>query len=188
MNVYDFDGTIYNGDSSVDFFLYVLRKKPAALFTVPKQLWGFGLYALKKIDKTTLKEYYFSFLSAVDAEKLAESFWDEREGRIYDWYLKQQREDDMIISASPEFLLRPICSRLGISRLIASRVDSKSGRFQGKNCHDAEKPKRLEAEYGLTKVDAFYSDSLSDLPMAQIAERAYMVKNGVPVTWEGIVR
>ena len=25
--VYDFDGTIYNGDSSIDFFFFCLRKK-----------------------------------------------------------------------------------------------------------------------------------------------------------------
>ena len=29
MNVYDFDGTIYDGDSSVDFWLYSIRKKPS---------------------------------------------------------------------------------------------------------------------------------------------------------------
>lgn len=28
MNVYDFDKTIYNGDSTIDFYLYSLRKKP----------------------------------------------------------------------------------------------------------------------------------------------------------------
>ncbi|MBE6969700.1 MAG: phosphoserine phosphatase [Ruminococcaceae bacterium] len=183
MNVYDFDGTIYNGDSSVNFLLYALKKKPGTLLYLPKQLWGFVLYALKKIDKTTLKEYYFSFLAAVDAMALAESFWDEQEGRIFDWYLRQRQEDDMVISASPDFLLRPICRRLGISRLIASRVDARSGKFTGANCHDVEKPKRLAAEYGLTKVEAFYSDSLSDLPMAQIAERAYMVKKGKVEDW-----
>lgn len=183
MNVYDFDGTIYNGDSSVDFFLYALRKRPVVLRCLPAQLWGFALYALKKIGKTELKEYYFRFLSAIEAETLAESFWDENEGRIFDWYLRQRQEDDMVISASPEFLLRPICRRLGISRLIASRVDAHSGAFAGENCHDVEKPRRLAEEYGLTKVEAFYSDSLSDLPMAQIAERAYLVEKGKVKEW-----
>ena len=26
MNIYDFDGTIYDGDSSIDFFKYSLKK------------------------------------------------------------------------------------------------------------------------------------------------------------------
>ena len=25
MNVYDFDGTIYNGDSTIDFYLYCIK-------------------------------------------------------------------------------------------------------------------------------------------------------------------
>ena len=28
MNVFDFDGTIYNGDSSKDFFFYCLKRYP----------------------------------------------------------------------------------------------------------------------------------------------------------------
>ena len=27
IDVYDFDGTIYDGDSSIDFFLYAIKKK-----------------------------------------------------------------------------------------------------------------------------------------------------------------
>ncbi len=45
-----------------------------------------------------------------------------------------RKEDDVIISASPEFLLRPICNRLGIRHLIASRVDARSGAYDGQNC------------------------------------------------------
>ena len=57
MNVYDFDGTIYDGDSTVDFFLFVLKKKPSLLLNVPRQAFGFVLYGLKQIEKTQLKEY-----------------------------------------------------------------------------------------------------------------------------------
>ena len=59
MNVYDFDGTIYEGDSTVDFFLYALKNRPSVLRYLPKQICGFILYAAKRIDKTKLKEYFF---------------------------------------------------------------------------------------------------------------------------------
>ena len=82
MNVYDFDGTIYNGDSTVDFYLFALKRKPSLIRYLPKQLWGFVLYGLKRINKTQLKEYFFSFLPAIDAETLVEAFWNgERMGR-----------------------------------------------------------------------------------------------------------
>lgn len=184
MNVYDFDGTIYNGDSTVDFFLYALKHKPSVLLYVPKQLWGFLLYGTKRIDKTKLKEYFFRFLPAINTGELAESFWDQNQHKIFGWYLKQQKQDDIIISASPKFLLEPICTRLGIRHLIASEVDPDTGRFTGENCRGREKVRRLAAEFGVTHVDSFYSDSHSDLPLAQIADKAFLVKKGSPSPWE----
>ena len=47
------------------------------------------------------------------------------------WYMKQQKEDDIIISASPDFLLRPICKRLGIHSLNASNVNIYTGKIEG---------------------------------------------------------
>ena len=37
MNVYDFDDTIYAGDSTVDFFFYCLKKKPAIVYVAGLQ-------------------------------------------------------------------------------------------------------------------------------------------------------
>lgn len=186
MNVYDFDGTIYNGDSTVDFFLYALTQNPSVLLHLPKQMWGFVLYATKRIDKTKLKEYFFSFLFAVNAEGLTESFWNQNQHKIFDWYLKQQNEDDIIISASPKFLLQPICNRLGIHHLIASEVDSKTGVFMGENCCGQEKVKRLQDEYNVTYIDNFYSDSHSDLPLAKIADKTFLVDKGMVREWKGV--
>lgn len=186
MNVYDFDGTIYNGDSTVDFFLYVLKRKPSLIRYAPKQLWGFILYGVKRISKTKLKEYFFSFLPSINTEGLAESFWDQNQHKIFDWYRNQQKRDDIVISASPEFLLSPICKRLAISRLLASEVDPQTGTFTGTNCHGPEKVRRLESEYSVTHIDHFYSDSRSDLPLANIAGKAFLVKHGVVSEWKGL--
>ena len=186
MNVYDFDGTIYDGDSSVDFFLYALKRKPSLLRYAPRQAWGFLLCGLKRISKTRLKEYYFSFLSGFDTEKLTEDFWNQKRHKIYKWYLDQQQPDDIIISASPEFLLQPICRRLGICHLIASEVDPETGMFTGENCRGQEKVQRLESEYNVNHIDAFYSDSLSDWPLAEIADKAFWVDKGIVREWKGI--
>lgn len=186
MNVYDFDGTIYDGDSTVDFYVFALKKKPFLISYVPKQAWGFLLYLLKKINKVRLKEYFLSFLSSINTEKLTEEFWNQNQYKIFDWYLGQQREDDIIISASPAFLLQPICGRLNIHHLIASEVDPETGIFFGENCRGQEKVKRLALEYGVSHIDSFYSDSRSDFPLAKIAEKAYLVKKGIISEWQGI--
>lgn len=183
MNVYDFDGTIYNGDSTVDFFCYALKKNPALIRFFPKQLAAAARYALKRIGKTELKERFFCFLAGIDAADLAESFWDAHQGKIFDWYLEQQKADDVIISASPEFLLRPICGRLGIAHLIASEVDRGSGVFSGENCYGEGKVKRFEREFAAAHIERFYSDSRSDLPLARRAEQAFLVKKGAINDW-----
>ena len=184
MNIYDFDGTIYDGDSSVDFYFFALRKKPSLIRFIPKQLYGFVLYKFKKIDKTALKERFFAFLSEIDAEKLLDEFWDKNEKKIFEYYLKRQSVDDIIISASPEFLLKPICQRLGVKYLIASKVDVKSGKFDGKNCRGSEKVKRLYDELGVDSFDNFYSDSNADLPLARLSKKAYRIVKGNVVDWD----
>ena len=44
MNVYDFDGTIYNGDSSVDIYFFLLKRYPKLIAYFPKQILGIVKY------------------------------------------------------------------------------------------------------------------------------------------------
>ena len=50
MNIYDFDGTLYDGDSTFDFIVFSLKKHPALVRFLPVQGWAAALYVLKKID------------------------------------------------------------------------------------------------------------------------------------------
>ena len=38
IDIYDFDGTIFRGDSTRAFWLYCLRKKPALVKFLPSQI------------------------------------------------------------------------------------------------------------------------------------------------------
>ena len=176
MNVYDFDGTVYDGDSSIDFWRFCVRGHPSVFIKCfPRLAKGAVLYALGRIPKESWKERFFSFLEYIPADANQVSFfWEKRSGRIKPWYLKQKQASDVIISASPAFLLGPLCERLGIS-LIASEVDPATGRFTGLNCSGDEKVRRFRREFPDGTVDRFYTDSKKDLPMAVIAEQAYFV-------------
>ncbi len=184
MNAYDFDHCIYAGDCTIDFFRFCLKKKPKLLHFLPRQIWGLVLYAFGFIQKTAFKERFFCFLQGLDErDSLIAAFWATHKEKIYSWYLELKRENDLIISASPEFLLKPIFDLLGVKHLIASRVDPMTGCFSGENNYGAEKPRRLQEEMGIRAVDAFYSDSLSDSPMAQIAKESFIVRHGVLTPW-----
>ena len=114
-------------------------------------------------------------MSSIDnIDEVVKAFWEENIGGIGNWYLNQKKDDDIIISASPYFLLEPVCKKLGIA-LIATPMDRKTGKILGNNCHDSEKVRRFYEEYPGAHTENFYSDSLSDSPMAEIADKAFMV-------------
>ena len=183
VNVYDFDKTILPYDSTEHFFAYCVRRWPRvigpALAAVP-MLPGMKLGLT---TKTRAKEVFYRFLTRVpDIDAAVEDFWSLSFSDINDWYLARLRHDDIISSASPDFLLRPVANRLGV-RLIASRVDKRSGWTLGENNHDVEKVVRFRREYPNTEIDEFYSDSLSDTPMARLARRAFLVKGSELTPW-----
>ena len=119
-----------------------------------------------------------------DARVEAKAFWDGHIDRIFPWYLARRREDDLVISASPDFLIGEACRRLGIA-YIATGMDTRTGRIIGENCRGEEKVRRFREIYGDAPVEEFYSDSLSDRPMMDLAERGYLVKNGAVVRLVG---
>ncbi len=181
MNVYDFDKTIYPRDSTAQFYMWCLRTYPKCRRTLGHTAWAFFLMGTRLRSKTRCKEIFYRFLRHVPAEAPAR-FWRENIGRIRPWYLAQRREDDLVISASPEFLLRPAAEALGFG-LIASRVDPTTGKYDGENCRGAEKVRRFREAYGGAAVDGFWSDSRSDSPMAALAEHAHLVRGDIISDW-----
>ena len=175
INGYDFDKTIYNGDSSVDFYMFCLKKNKKVLLMLPIQIYGLILYVLGIIEKTKFKEYVFSFLKKIDnVDSYVKEFWKLNEKKIKDWYLSQKEKTDIIVSASPEFLLKPLEKKYKF-KVIASKVNKKTGKFDGKNCYGYEKANRVKKEIKNVKLKSFYSDSMSDKPMMDMSDNAYLV-------------
>ena len=176
VNVYDFDKTILPYDSTEAFFRHCLRRYPRAIYPALCALPLAAGMPLRLISKTRVKEAFYRFLTCVpDIDAEVERFWKEHIRDVNAWYLAHRRESDVVSSASPEFLLRPVAEQLGF-RLMASRVDRYSGWTLGENNHGEEKVRRLRREYPGLEIAEFYSDSLSDTPLARLAERAFIVK------------
>lgn len=185
MNVYDFDNTIYRGDSTADFYIFCLKRHKKNILKVPSLVFGaVKFYVFKKGTKTDFKQNMYKFLKAVNYPKDLEDFWNTHKSNIKDWYIKQQKADDIIISASPYFLLEPICKELGIKHLIASNVDKNTGVYTGINCHGKEKVRLFNINFPKENIDKFYSDSKSDTPLAEIAEKAFIVHGDHIKPWD----
>lgn len=184
MNVYDFDRTIYKSDSTFKFYLFCLKRHPKILKFTPSLIGAFLKYKCKKCSKTQFKEIMFRFLTCINAENEVELFWKKQCGGIKKWYLEHKKADDLIISASPLFLLQPICKNLGIKNLIASNVDPKTGEYSGENCHGEEKIRQMYKIYGKFTPEEFYSDSYIDTPLAAISKKSFLVKGNTLSPWD----
>lgn len=183
-NAYDFDKTIYTSDSTMDFYFYCLKRNPMMLVELPLTGLYFLRYAFRLSSKTEFKEKMFRFLRHLDGvDNLVLAFWVSHKKKMAHFYKDRQRPSDIIISATPEFLLKPICTTLGLENLIASRVDRFTGHYEGENCHGKEKVRRLKEAMPEAEIEEFYSDSLTDTPMAMLAEKATLVKNGRLYPW-----
>lgn len=186
MNVYDFDNTILKGDSTALFIGYCLAHYPKIWLDLPGQAVNGILFLLKRKEKQAFKERMFNFLTYVDdVDAALEKFWTIHMKRVKKWYREAHRPDDVVISASPEFLVRPACEKLGIVHIMGSPVDKKTGKYTGLNCHGAEKVVRFNKAFPNGHINDFFSDSYSDTPLAELAEHAWMVKDDLLTPWAG---
>ncbi len=184
MNVYDFDRTIYPGDSSIHFWKFCMRHYPATMRVIPRATRAMWRYKRRRCTWSDVMETFFTFLEHVPSvEDAVEAFWDKKSDKIYEWYLERRHEADVIISAAPEFLIAPICERLGVN-CIATEMDIKTGEILGEQCAGEEKSKRYIEKFGDTPIEKFYSDSLSDTPLARLAKNAFLVDKGDLAEWD----
>ena len=110
-----------------------------------------------------------------DTEALVDEFWDKNRYRLKPFYKQLHRDDDVVISASFGFLLRPIIEEMGISRLLCSEVNLKNATVE-RLCFRKNKNEMFLEEFGNEPIECFYTDSLNDLSMMKMAKKAYIVK------------
>ena len=179
-DLYDFDKTVFPKDSTSTFWLFCLKRHPAIIRYLPKQILSGVKYFLKKISLVQFKEEFFCFLKAIDGEKEAEAFWDKNGDKIYSWFNPKENDAVTIVcSASPEFEIRPILERLGADIILGTRMDVKTGKITGENCKGKEKVKRITAVAGEYEFRNAYSDNPeSDAPMLSLAENRFLIKDG----------
>lgn len=177
MNVYDFDGTIFPADCSIEFCAWCMNRHPKLWFTFfPKAVRNLIQRKRGKISETLMQRKFFSYLMLIDDfDEQIERYWDKNEKRIAAWYLAQKRPDDLIISASPACIIEPIAKRLGVN-FMATDFDREYGVFLDNMMYAKEKARYI-MDHGFPVIENFYSDSLADTPLALCAEKAHLVTN-----------
>lgn len=157
------------------FWWHCLAHFPYLVLLVPLAFVSCMLRVLRLISKETflcMMEIFEIFVP--NKKRRAEKFWNKNIKHVKKWYLEARRNDDVIVSASPDYLIEEICRRLGV-RWIATKTRT-NGMAKKKHCYGEEKVKEFQRFFPETRPKTYYSDSLSDTPMMKFAERGYFVR------------
>ena len=178
IDIFDFDKTIVPFDSGSVFWIYCLIHNPWIVICVPYLLIMMIPFFLGIKDLTYVKKHVYCYVPMINLEKNVKKFWDKYEKDVFDWFRKENRERPaVVISASPDFLLEDICTRLEVDKLICTRHSSKTGAIIGLNCKDEEKVRRYNEEISGCKVINVSSDSLkSDRPIFSLGENCFHIQ------------
>ena len=182
MKAFDFDNTIYRGESSLDFSLYMIRTHKKILLYLPVIMANAIRYKLCLVDKEKLGAEINKYMKLIIRDKreirrLVKTFWQTHADRLDTDMLRRIGPDDLIITAGPDFLLDGIRDRLGTQNIISSEVDLDRIEILHLNFKD-NKVSRLRELYGNTRIDAFYTDSYNDRALMEISDKVFLVKKG----------
>ncbi len=187
MNVYDFDKTLFWGDSEDRFFDFLETKKGYGF-----HVWRFHFYEYladhKLIHKTFARQRQYRVLLRINKkdnlERLLNEYWDSVEQYLMPWYENVKRPDDIIASGTPRFIMEPIVRRMGLKNLVATEMDTRTAKIDGHFAVAEGKLENFLKQYTKDDIDLFYSDAWSDHFLADIAKQAYMVdKDGNLTDW-----
>lgn len=187
--VYDFDKTIYNGETSTDFMLFFLKRNPRYIIRICNVLYSLFYY---KKDLKKSKEIFFRILNGVNIEFLKEEineFWEVKKGKIFSWVYdeilenKKVADELILISATPSIFLEKISKELGFDKLLGTEFENTNKLFdskiKGANCKGKVKVNRLNEYINNYTILKFYSDSMSDKPLFDLANEKIFINKGI---------
>lgn len=177
MNLYDFDGTIYNGDSGIDFIKYSFIRKPFLVFRyVLKTAFKFFKYKSGKCEFKEVKESMFAYVTKINnLESFVKKFVKKNRHKIKKFYFEQRQKSDIIITASLDFYVKPLCHSVGIKRVIATKYDPNTGRIIGNNCKGQAKEKVLLNRFKTVRFNSVYTDSIDDTVLFKYSDNNYII-------------
>jgi HAD superfamily hydrolase (TIGR01490 family) len=192
--LFDLDNTLIGGDSDHLWGEYLCEKglvDPDSYAAHNEQFYRdyqrgeldihryleFALKPLRDRDPAELKRWHEAFMREKIEPILLPAAEELLEGH------RRQGHALLIITATNDFVTRPIAERLGVETLIASIAESVGGRFTGRSIgiptYREGKVQRLTSWMKKTGQDLrgswFYSDSHNDLPLLRLVDNPVAV-------------
>jgi len=193
---FDFDGTLTTHDSFTAFLKWKAEPFPyvVGLLRLLPHILAYGVNRDRGRLKAAAAARFLGGMPLERLQALAETFAMEkaqamlRPDAIQAWRnWRAQGALVVIVTATPETIVRPFARALGADVLIGTRLETDAlgrvtGRFVGLNCRGPEKVARLKAAFGDDMaLLAAYGDTSGDREMLKMAEiPGYRVFKGKP--------
>ena len=170
MNVYDFDNTIYDGESIVDFFAFCIQKKKSLCKYIPLAIYTVALYKTNSSLIIENKEF---------ADELIKEFWTLNKHKLKKYFLDKITSSDVILTAAPRMLIEGILEELNTKNIICSEFNLETGKCEFL-CYRENKVVAFKNQYPNAIIEEFYTDSMNDLPIIKLANNSFLVKKKRP--------
>jgi HAD superfamily hydrolase (TIGR01490 family) len=186
--LFDFDGTISNRDSMIDFIRFSVSKRRllTGVFRLTGVIAGYVFGAVTDADaKQLVLTHFFGGRDYDELKTIADEYAAKRINKIIRPKALQEIKRHLseggkiaIVSASVELWLQKWCDDLGLT-LIATKPHIINGCFSGSlaspNCKGEEKIRRIKEIYDLSEFDAIYAygDSPADRPMLSLSTHSF---------------
>lgn len=182
--VFDFDGTIYKGDSFIDFCTFYYLKKPWRLWFFFAQLGGFLFWKLRFLSSTQFKSLFIQYLfwdSDKEIKRMSQLFWERPRNfneTVIERLVFYQKEGYTILvaSASPKLFIESACLKLHVKHVVGTElIPFKKRHIVTKNCRGPEKLIQVKSTFPEHHLAVAYSDNKDDMELLQQAERGYWI-------------
>lgn len=195
--IFDVDYTLTKKETLIEFYKFMLKKRPSLIFHAPKIVISGLLYVLKVLQAGKAKEIFIGFIDGITEDKMQDyvkEFYDEKLSKILykdaiDTMRKLKNEGCKIylISASAEFYLKELYNIKEVDKIIGTKFTLQDGSYKrsiiGENCKGEEKVKRLKEFLKKENIEVdfkesyMFSDSLADLPLFKLVGHPYLINS-----------
>lgn len=193
--IFDVDFTLTNSETLMEFYIFMVKKRPRLILYAPFSIMSALLFVLKVFSAKKAKENFISFINGIrekDMELLTKEFYEKRLSKIFYkdalYTLKKFKNSGYkiyLISASAEFYLKELYKIEEVDKIIGTRFEIVNGKHTrkilGQNCKGEEKVTRLMESLKKDNIEVdfknsyMFSDSLSDLPLFKLVGNPYLI-------------
>ena len=192
--LFDLDNTLLNGDSDHAWGIYLAeigvvdtahQQHQQDYFYAQYQAGSLDIHEFLKFQLAPLAQFKCQQLKQWRTDFIETKILpmiDSGKGRLLEPH-RENNDDILIITATNDFITRPIADLFDVDILIATTAQIKNGEYtggvSGVPCFQHGKVKRLQRWMKTNNKNLngsyFYSDSINDLPLLELADNPIAV-------------